>query len=108
MIENFPIRWYLSFDPHGSLQIKEVKLTKHAPINRVLDKTGFFAVDQERVNGHSYILVFEPEEIDRLKSKMLISRVRDDGRGLQSMREEDKETVLHIAHLWMGLSINLS
>jgi hypothetical protein len=102
MKKNHWIKWLVTYDQDGELIITEKKVSKFAPINRVLDKVGFYALDSLEVHGKKHMLVFEHEEANNLKSKLLISRIREDGRGIQDMGEEDKEEVDHIARLWMA------
>lgn len=44
----------------------------YSPINRILDTVVFFALDSMNVNKTAYIIVYDPNEEDTVKTRILV------------------------------------
>ena len=86
------VKWLLKVNREGEIDITSNELSRHVPINRMLDKVGFYMVDAITVNDVTYLCVFEFDEKNRRKTKILVSRIKEDehGEGLIDMTELDR------------------
>lgn len=96
-------KWLLSLDEHRQLVITEKEVSKFAPINRVLEKPGFYQVDSVLVDDQRYLIVYEPKEEYEVKTKMLVSKIHSEVERVIDMTSKDQENVLRIAEKLMNV-----
>ena len=101
MSKNTITKWLLNKNADGSLAIEPKEVNAFAPINRVLDRVGYFALDSVKVDNKEFLLVFEPEEKHETKSKLLVSRVCNKENGIIDMSDDDYAQVIEIAAQYM-------
>ena len=79
----------------GELVIKIREVARNAPVNRVLDVVGFYAIDGIAINDHKYLMAYIKEEFYTKKTKCLFTKITE--KGIVSVQEEDFEEILTIA-----------
>lgn len=92
-------KWLLRMED-GKLSIVKKILSKHVPINRMLDVAGFYTLDSFKVGETKYMIVYDPSEHKTLKSRILVSRIGNNT--LVSMDESDLENIEVIAKKFLG------
>ncbi|MFU8786725.1 MAG: hypothetical protein ACNA7U_05690 [Candidatus Izemoplasmataceae bacterium] len=106
-MKNTMTKWLIRLNEMDQVVIKPKEVSKHAPINRVLDEVGFYALDSMTVNGVDYMVVFKPEELYTKKTIILVSRIEksNEGERLIDMSNEDRDNINFIANHYL-LNIN--
>ena len=94
-------KWLLQLDEKGDLIITEKEVSRFDPINRILDRVGYFSLDFINIDETRYLLVYEHEEELVKKTKLLISRIHDQIEKVVDMTHEDYDKVLQIAEKYM-------
>jgi hypothetical protein len=98
-------RFLVTYNQENELEIINKEVNKHAPINRVLDRVGYFAFEFVKVDNHKYIVNYEEDEKDIFKSKLLISRTHPTEERLIDISEEDLECTYSIVERFMGIKL---
>jgi len=96
-MKNTAIRWLLTIKANNSLDISKNEIHRNAPINRFLDRLGYFPFNFITVNNKRFLIVFENEEANTKKSKLLVSKIHDTEERIIDMSDDDYEEVLKIA-----------
>lgn len=98
-------KWLLVLNAFGEVDIIEREMSYHVPINRMLDKAGFYALDSIKINETIYLLVFDENEMYVKKTKMLVTKIgfTEEGEGTVSLGEEDRENVYKIIKAYMKI-----
>lgn len=96
-------RWLLTRNADNSLKIEEKDLNIHIPINRFLDRAGFFSFTFEKVVGKRFLLVFETAEQQTTKTKMLVSKIDSQKEKIVDISNEDYNQVFVLAEKHMGI-----
>lgn len=96
------IKKWLLINDEERLVIEKKDMNPHIPLNRYLDKAGFYQLGSQKIEGFTYLMVYDPSEEGRLKTKLLISKVSDT-EGFVDLDEADEETIKLLAKQWMGL-----
>lgn len=96
-------KWLLVSKSHGEVEIIKRDINIHIPINRMLDQVGFYAMDSIKVNGVTYLYVYDECERYTKKSKLLITRIgyTGSGEGLVHMKDDDLYHVQEIINQLM-------
>lgn len=81
------------------VEYKEVSI--HAPINRVLDRVGYFKIDVHREGNRLYMISSEENEFEGSMTKILVSRIDPIENRLVDMKEEDEIYISSIAERWL-------
>ncbi|HOI47106.1 MAG TPA: hypothetical protein PLR26_05180 [Bacilli bacterium] len=105
MEKGFIIRWLLKKNVNGFLEIEKKEVSAYAPINRVLDRVGFFSFRPIQIDDKRFLIVFEPEEENETKSKLLVSRISSTVNKIIDITDDDYEQVLKIAEMYMKVTI---
>lgn len=79
----------------GNLVIKIREVARNAPVNRILNVVGFYAIDGLEINGNKYLMAYLKEEFYTKKTKCLFTKITKDG--IVSIQEEDFEEILTMA-----------
>lgn len=101
-------KWLIFLNDEGEVSITEKEVNRFAPINRVLDKVGYFNFNVATIDGTKYLYVYEKEEEEDKKTKLLISRIHDKEEKIVDMQSSDYENVMKIIHKEMKQSILVS
>ncbi len=104
MQKNTITKWLIQFDSNKELQIIEKEVSKYAPINRILDRVGFFELELIDVSGKKYFATYEPEEKYVKKTKILLTRIDSEANRAVDMDKTDLENIPEIARLLMGFN----
>lgn len=75
-------RWILKLDERGEIQITKKYVTKHVPINRMLEEAGFYDYEMVQVKDAHYVCITKPSERDTIKSVIMVGRFESDGQGI--------------------------
>lgn len=86
-----------------SLEIEEKELNVHIPINRYLDRPGYFSFTFEDIDGKKFLLVFEGAEEDTTKTKMLVTKIGPENQRMEDISSEDSDQIAVIAEKYMGI-----
>lgn len=86
-----------------SLEISLVKMNTHIPINRYIDKTGFYNIDVITTPNHQYLITFLKEEINTDKTKFLLTKIDTDNHQI-SMTFDDLEEIKALSYTLTGVS----
>jgi hypothetical protein len=95
----------VTYNQEKELEIIKKEVNKYAPINRVLDRVGYFAFEFVKVNNYKYIVNYEDEERDVFKSKLLISKTHPTEERLIDISDEDLECIYSIIESFMGIKL---
>ena len=104
MQKNTITKWLIQFDSNKELQIIEKEVSKYAPINRILDRVGFFELELIDVSGKKYFATYEPEEEYVNKTRILLARIDSEANRVVDMDKTDLENIPEIARLMMGFN----
>lgn len=100
-------RWILSMKKEGTVELREREVSAYAPLNRILDKVGFFTLEFFSIGEERYFCTYEPAEKDINKScihvgKMdqgtLVDMTQEDCKNLEAIKIKfffRKQTILH-------------
>jgi len=103
-MSNYTItRFLVEMNKENQLSITKKEVNKHAPINRVLDRVGYFAYDFVSIDGIQYIVNYEQSECNTTKTKLLISKTLKSEERLVDITEDDLERVYVILEKYMGI-----
>ncbi len=69
-MKNTITKWLLKINHQNELTIIPQETSMYAPINRILDTVVFFALDSMNVNKTAYIIVYDPNEEDTVKTRI--------------------------------------
>lgn len=73
------VRWILKLNDQGNIQIIERNVSKHMPVNRMIEQVGFYSFEFIDVVKHLYLVVFYPHEHDTVKSAIMVGRFDKQG-----------------------------
>jgi hypothetical protein len=96
-------RFFVVVNKENQLTITKKEVNKHAPINRVLDRVGFFGYDFVIIDGIQYIVNYEQSESNTTKTKLLISKTLKGEGKLVDITEDDLKRVYVILKKYMGI-----
>ena len=91
MNKNTITKFLVIYNQENELEILKKEVSEYAPINRVLDRVGFFN--------------YETEETYKFKFKLLITRVNPTEGGFIDMSEDDLDSTYAIIEKFMGIKI---
>lgn len=80
-------RWILTLDELGQIDIVFKEVSRFAPLNRLLDVPGFYALDFFDIDDDRYFYTFEASERDINKSMVHVGKIYKDY--LLDMTKED-------------------
>ena len=66
--------WILKVNSDDEFIIKKRTVTKHMPVNRMVEKVGHYQYDFLNIDDTVYMYVFYPEEINTIKSAVMIRK----------------------------------
>lgn len=67
------MRWVLKID-EDELIIRKRKVSSHMPVNRMVEEVGHYQFDFIDMGDYLYLYTFYPEEVDTVKSAVLVGR----------------------------------
>lgn len=105
MNKNTITKFLVIYNQENELEILKKEVSEYAPINRVLDRVGFFNYELFMLNNHKYIINYETEETYKFKSKLLITSVNPTEGGFIDMSEDDLDSTYAIIEKFMGIKI---
>ncbi len=76
------VRWILKLNNQGDIEINERNVSKHMPVNRMIEEVGFYSYEFIDVGKHIYLVVFYPHEHDSVKSAIMVGRFDKQGDGM--------------------------
>lgn len=85
--KNTLTRWILTQNKLGELNIEHREVSRFAPLNRILDEVGFYALEFFEINSDKYFCTYKQSEKDLNKSMIHLGK-RDNGQ-LFDMSSED-------------------
>ena len=100
-METFITKWLLYYGHDNTLQITEKEQSRHVPINRYLDKRGYYQLQVVNVEGTKYFCVYDPDEGEGKKSKILVMKIDTANNRIMSLSEEDRPKVEKIAEAFL-------
>jgi DNA repair exonuclease SbcCD ATPase subunit len=96
-------RFLVTHNAESDVKIVKKEVNKHAPINRVLDRVGYFAFQFVKVGGCKYLVNFEENERGKTKSKLLISRCHPTEERLIGVSKDDLDNVVTLISTFMNI-----
>jgi hypothetical protein len=102
MEKNTITKWLIQIDSSNELQITEREVSKFAPINRILDRVGYFNLTSIDVSGKTYMVAYEKEEEYGNKTKILVASIDSAQNKVVDMENDDQENIPEIAKQLMG------
>lgn len=88
-------KWLMMKSVEGDILIIPKKISRYAPINRVLDKPGFFSYLIEDFGQDAYILTYETQDAYQAKSKMLLTKMRHH-QGMMLLMDMTEHDYIHV------------
>lgn len=73
LIMGYIMRWVLKID-EDELIIRKRKVSSHMPVNRMVEEVGHYQFDFIDMGDYLYLYTFYPEEVDTVKSAVLVGR----------------------------------
>ncbi len=70
----YVVRWVLKVNDDDELIIKKRVVSRHMPVNRMVEEVGHYQYDFIDMQDFLYLYVFKPEEISTLKSAVMVGR----------------------------------
>lgn len=101
MEKNTITKWLLMKNDNNEVEIEEREVSKFAPINRYLDKAGWYQFEFIDVNYQKYCIVTLIEEENMSKNKMLVSRWDINESKFVDMSKVDQENTFKIIEQYM-------
>ena len=103
IMKNVIVKWRIRLDDMERVHILPKEVSRHAPINRVLDQVGFYALDSILIHQTRYLIVFKPEELQSKKSIILVSKIIqvETKEMIVDMTEEDLNNIEDIADYYL-------
>lgn len=102
MKKNTIIKWLIQIESNNELQITEKEISRFAPINRVLDRVGYFNLTAIKVSSNEYLVAYESEEEYVTKTKILVAKIDSKANKIVDLENSDLENVTKIAKQLMG------
>ena len=90
---------------NNEIQIKLKDVNQFAPLNRVIDVSGFYQIDSRSTSNSTYILTVTKEEYYTKKTKVLFTKTSKET-GIIDITEDDIEEIREIAQDIMKLDKN--
>lgn len=103
-MKNTVTKYLVQIKQRNNLEIIAKEVSKYAPINRVLDKVGFYSFDSITIKNQTYLVTFDESEINTIKTKLLVSRVSQKENKIVDMDKLDYQNLYEIASKLMGYS----
>lgn len=91
MQQNIFIRWLIKKEGNDIRVVEKKEVSRHMPINRMLDEVGHYPFKSLSFKNHTYIYTHLEEEIYQPKTIIFIGRFRNvDGKlYMEDMSDED-------------------
>jgi len=96
MHQSTTTRWLVTINPQSDIEISELELTKYAPINHVLDQVSDFGYLFIQKGSSKYLVNYDKNESDTLKSKLLITKLDQYIKTFVDMTEADQKNAASI------------
>lgn len=68
------MRWILKVEDRDEFIIKKRKVSRHMPVNRMIEEAGHYHYDFIDMGDFLYMYVFKPEEYNTRKSAVMVGR----------------------------------
>ncbi len=101
-MKNTVTKYLIVINQRNSLEITAKEVSKYAPINRVLDKIGFYSLDSITIKNQTYLVTFSDSEIHTKKTKLLVAKVSREENKIIDMEKSDYQNLYEIASKLMN------
>lgn len=102
---NFIEKWLLIYQ-NDKVKITVRKVSKHAPLNRVLDEVGYYLIDFLKIKDITYVITYDSLKSASNITKLLVTKFvkTDEGSTMTSLDETDKNNINAIINHFMNIS----
>lgn len=96
-------KWVVSYTKHNEVSITVKEVNPYIPLNRYLDKGGWYKLEGVSIQGTNYIVTSELDELKGHLSQILVTKIRD--KEIVGLTDSDKDNIKYLATIYLRKNI---